>query len=321
MLYLLRIGGFNILLDYESKFPESAMIISSIQNIKKSIIDCGSNIAAREISYQHDMLRLCETCQIALEREKHIAISNPMFLASSMNERVDRILDFMNVYPMKYRLQCQAFDALYLFVKKRSIPDIASSPKLLPTIGKILLEYIQTKPGIIWRASVVLQVVASLSCELARHVVLLQIHEQLCQAFPRLERRPQIQQIILRLIGELAKWRGKDESSPALLRSNVCMSLLQSIEAKVTGARELVRGADVSTRNEVLTAYSVVLPHELRKLLKEYKGGYSVYMPVEEQPLLDQHERRDAIQQIIHLKPIYGTTTTKYYTAGERGLL
>ena len=267
------------------------------------------------------MLRLCETCQCALEHEKHAATSNPMFLASSMTERVGRILDFMNVYPMKYRLQCRALDALYLFVKKRNISDISSSFKLLPTIGKILLEYIHTKPGVIWRASVVLQVVASLNRELAKDIALLEIHEPLCQVYSRLERRPRIQQIILRLLGELAKWKGNDASSSAILRSKVCMSLLHSIEAQLTESRSHLRGADAAARNELLTSLSVILPHELRKLIKE-SDGHSVYSSIEEQILLNQQNaRREAILQAIHLKPIYGTTATKYFVSGDPGLL
>lgn len=319
MLHILKIGGFNTMVDYESKFTDSTTIVSSLHNIKESIINWGSGLAIKEIAYQYDMLRLCETCQHSLEHGKRNSSPHPMYLAANINERVDRILDFMEVYPMKYALQCIALDALHLFVEKGNILKIKASPKLLPTVGKTLMEYVYTKPAIIWRAAVILQIVASLDQDLARDVALLEVHEPLCQAYSRLKRRPKIQQIILRFMGALAQWSGT--SRVALLRSTVCMNLLTAIEAKVTEARHQVRAVEAEAKENLLKNFSQILTLELRSLIRE-SGGQRVFLPMEGQHAIHQQLfHRETVQQMALLKPLFRTTATKYFTPGDPGLL
>jgi ferredoxin len=312
----------QLVLKYEIQFVDYNTILPQVKILKNAIIEFGSSIAIKEIEYQCEMLRYCESCQVGIIKQQHLHqhVTNPMILVKHISERAIRILDFMEVYLLKYSLQCIALDALLLFVQTKNLSAIITCTKLIPLVGKVLKEYIATKPGIIWRACLVLQSLSLLDRNLAKDIALLHIHDMLLEQYPRLTSRPRIQQIILRFLGSLVIWHSQDLSRIIIQQSLKCMTMLVQLEKTAQETRDQIRLVNVAEKDDYRKKYTVILPLEIRTFLRESKGEVLMTAPeVAETPA--QLERKEALKNVNVLKPLFGTANSKIFAEGEKGLL
>lgn len=323
ILRLLRLGGLDFIVANEMKYADYESIHTLLVKLRVAMIDCGSFIALKEIKYQYEMLRLCESCQKAIEKDTRVRSSttNPMVFASSMNERVERILNFMSLYILKYNLQCHGLDAILLFVQKKDLEAIFKSPTLVQVVGKTLHEYMETKPGVIWRACLVLQQLAEMHKDLAKDIALLDVHDKLCMQYARLTKRPRVQQIILRFMAALARWHHDDLSRVVLQQSSACMTLFVAIEKHANEASKHRRSSILEAVDGTAqtTHFAVLLPLQLRTFLRESNRQV---LALPQAPMTEEAKRHhELLANAKVLKPLYGTTREKYFAEGEKGLV
>lgn len=331
MVQLLRLNGFDFVVKCEAKYAEYPDIMWPLLAVKNGMIEHGSAIAIREIMYQQDMLRLCESCQCCLEKARPIhgeqrkgKNAKVLTMASSTTDRVDRILSFMQVYVLKHALQCHALDALLLFVRRRDLTQITASPRLVPVVAAALVEYAGTKAGVVWRACLVLQELAALDKTLAKDVALLDAHSVVVAQYPRLHRRPRVQQVIVRLLAALVQWGPQDVCRLTVQQSAPCMQLLLQLNDEAVAKSRKSRRVSVSPLAAEATleslSFRVVLPMSVLAFLRETRG--EVLRPIEaEQVEAKERARNVALEQARALTPLFGTLQEKLFAGGEAGLV
>ena len=230
-----------------------------------------------------------------------------------MNDRVNRILELMEIYLSHYELQLHSLDALFFFARKRNFQTIHESKDIIATVARTLFEYMSTKAAIIWRACVVLEHIAATHKDFALNIVSLDIHTKLCMEYQRLDRRPRIQQIILRLLASIAAYPSHELCRVRLQQSTECMKLFEDIERRV----QLVRGPEKALlvmKELYAEHFSIILPITLRTLLREA-------------PLMnyvDEKGESDVTRKKVYIplfKPLFGTVADTYFKEGIKGLL
>ena len=185
---------------------------------------------------------------------------------------------------------------------------------------KVLNEYIATKASIIWRSCLLLKSVALKHRDLAKDIAVLNVHDMLVDNYLRLNKRPRIQQSILRFLGALVVWSKHDLSRIIIQQSSKCMDLFTEMEKKGEVLRSQARLVNISESEEYRVKFAVVLPIEIRKFLRESQGFVLEKAP---EVLLSDHEKdkRKLIENVHILKPLFGTATSKYFAEGEKGLI
>ena len=317
ILKFMQLGALSSILRIEKKYAENETISASLLYLKEKLVEVGSSVAMEEITHQLSILRLCEDCQanhirdgLGGETSSTAAMMAPV---TSMNDRVNRILELMEIYLSHYELQLLSLDALFFFARKRSYHAICKSNEIITTVARTLYEYMSTKAAIIWRACIVLEHIAATHKDFALKIVSLDVHSKVCVEYARLGRRPRIQQVILRLLASIAAYPSHELCRVRLQQSNECMKLFEEVESKM----KFVRGPEKAllvSKEAYAEHFSVVMPIALRTLLREA-------------PLMnfvDENGESDATRKKIYepiLKPLFGTVPDTYFKEGIEGLL
>ena len=305
----IQAGGLEMLLKVIKIHERDGFLKLAMPQLLKSILQVGAKAAINEIRNEMNKLLLCEKCQEALELSKRMqdtGITDGVKIPSS-NDRVNRVLMFMENYPDRVEVLCCALDAMIVFSRNGDCKRSVKETRMVEMIGKCFTNNPEARE-IVWRVCQVLSILAMFSDEVAMEIYRLEIHEPIIERYIGFTDEPRIQQQIVWFMGSLIEWR-KPKSK--LQTSELVMTFYSTI---MDTRDELVKAKQFSTK-ERLVPFEVVIPTSVRRFTRETLGEELELK--KEKVVAVQSNRRQFIE-----KPKFGTVMTKGgFGPGEPGLV
>mmetsp|Transcript_16418 Transcript_16418/g.14809 ORF Transcript_16418/g.14809 Transcript_16418/m.14809 type:complete len:451 (-) Transcript_16418:53-1405(-) len=311
---IIQYGGIDLLHRALVQYDKHDYLSAFIPEYLKTILAVGSKVAILEIRKESTYLRLCKKCQEVVERELMLETGAIDTKLPKPIDRINRIIMFMKNYMTRDDVQCAALDCIITFCKNADAKSGILETKLITTMCSTLINF-PLNYEIVWRVCMAFSIMATFQDEIANDIANNEIHDLLAKNYYEFKDEPRIQQQILWMLKSFLLYF---KTKKKIQRSETCMKLFNNL---MDARSELMRKTAFSTQ-EKFKPYEVVVPLEIRLLLRETKGKVLIEHDVEiiEKPkeLTSQERRRE---KILENKPLYGTLATRHFKKGETGLL
>jgi len=306
----IQYGGLELIEKIIEEHRNNAILVSEVSRLLKSVLIVGAKAATTEIKNETSNLALCVKCQEALARAKRFDPDAPRVEARlpRPSERVTRVLSFMSNYIDKESVLCAGLDALVSFANNADAKSTINETSLVEVVGKCIKMHPE-KTDVVWRACLVLSLVAAYTKEVAAEVAKQFVHQILAEKYQDYEDEPKVQQQVMWYFGSLLLWED-GLSRRRVQQTQACLDLFTKlIQARATMVKKVFA-------EDKFKAYKVVIPLPVRRFMRETGGELLPEdAPVKVEP------RKFPKRRNFDERPKFGTIDSHHFNKGEEGLI
>lgn len=194
----------------------------------------GAKASIEEIRLESTSLQLCHSCQEIIERQKH-----PLGLAAKIslpkpNDRVNRVLRFMDNYLDRQDVQISGLDAVLKYARNADAKATVRTTDAVAVVSKAAKQH-KDSAAVVWRSCLSLSLLAALSSEVSVDVASTNLHDELIGAYPKFMKEPVVQVQIMRLYAALLQW---PKSHRMVHKSQAAVDFLKTVAEEVEKAKK-----------------------------------------------------------------------------------
>ena len=238
VLELVKLGGIALLGEVVRIHPHDRYIKTVIPDLIRELREAGTKMAVHEIHMESMTLEFCSHCQEVAQRAKdrengvdvQARLREPnnfkgAIVPSGCN-RINKCSYYMKEYSDVDVVQIAGLDALITFARSGDAKEAIEETTAIETATAALTSF-PANENVVWRATLLLSILARLKVTYAMEIITEDIHDTLARDFQRYRLNPNVQQQILWLFGNLVVWpRARLE----IQRTESCMVLFNAFD-------------------------------------------------------------------------------------------
>lgn len=313
ILQLVKGGGLELLDKAIKHHTEDDYLRLELPVIRRRILAIAADAAIEEILRESISLQLCQRCQETMDRANRLETAVTMTKLPRSCERVQRVLYFMANYPRRKQVQKAGLDALLYFARNADALTQANEAPVIPVLANTVKVF-RKDSDIMWRTFMTLALLSQISGYISSELTRFGIHESALEVYVLFEEREsKVQQQVLWMLGSILLW---PDSRMQVQTSDKCVDFFKARMAERDAHSKLKVKATAKAKDKKALMH-VVVPHSIRKFMRDTKGEVIVVKSQERPITLKPPPKRKEVVQ----KPLFGTVYSEFYEKGDPGLV